>query len=42
MKMKAVLSTASGYRQFMANSKRNGSELRESMGDEVDKIINCK
>lgn len=41
MKMKALLSTASGYKQFMLNSRRQVPELKESIGEEVDKIINC-
>ena len=42
MKMKALLSTSTGYRQFMLQSKKSVPELKESFGEEIEKIINCK
>ena len=40
MKMKALLSTSSGYKQFMLQSKKTVLDFKESLGEEVDKIIN--
>ena len=42
MKIKAVLSTSTGYKQFMLQSKKPVPELKENFGEEIDKIINCK
>jgi hypothetical protein len=42
MKIKALLSTSSGYKQFMLQTKKAVPDIKETLGNEVDKIINCK
>ena len=40
--MKALLSTSTGYKQFMMQSKKSVPDLKENFGEEIDKIINCR
>lgn len=42
MKMKALLSTSAGYKQFMLQSKKTVPELKEDLAEEIEKIMNCK
>jgi hypothetical protein len=40
--MKALLSTSAGYKQFMIQSKKSVPDLKEDLGEEIDKIMNCR
>lgn len=42
MKFKALAATSSGYKQFMLQTKKAMPQLQEGLGEQVDRIIDCR
>lgn len=42
MKIKALVSSSIGYKQFMQQTKKSVPDLKHDLGKEIDKIMSCK
>jgi hypothetical protein len=41
MKIKALVSASSGYKQFMQQTKKAVPDLKHDLGLEIEKIVSC-